>query len=107
MPKYLFEVSYRTEGVKGLVKEGASGRRSAVEQLMKSAGGKLEAMYYAFGQTDVYLIADLPDNAAAAAVSLSTATSGMVRTNVVPLLSVEEIDAAGKKSIKYRPPGGK
>ena len=105
MPKYLFEVSYRTDGVKGLLKEGGSGRRSAVEQLLKSAGGKLEAMYYAFGETDVYLIAELPDNASAAAISLATAISGMVRTNVVPLLSPEEIDAAGKKSIKYRPPG--
>jgi len=105
MPKYLYEVSYRTEGVKGLLKEGGSARRSAVEQLIKSAGGKLEAMYYAFGETDVYLIADLPDNASAAAVSLTTAVSGMVRTKVVPLLSPEDIDAAGKKSPKYRPPG--
>ena len=63
MPKYLVQANYVGEGVKGLLKEGGSSRRAAVEKLIKSGGGKLETFYYAFGETDLYVIADMPDNA--------------------------------------------
>ena len=55
MPKYLFQASYTAEGAKGLQKEGGTKRRAAVEQLIKSVGGKLEAFYFALGETDVFL----------------------------------------------------
>ncbi len=49
MPKYLFQASYTAEGAKGLLKEGGTKRRAAVEQLIKSVGGTLEAFYFALG----------------------------------------------------------
>ncbi len=70
MPKYLFNASYTLEGVRGLMKEGGSARKAVVERAIKSLGGSLESMYFAFGDADAVLIADLPDNATAAAVSL-------------------------------------
>ena len=106
MPKYLFQASYTTEGAKGLLKEGGTKRRAAVEQLMKSVGGKLEAFYFAFGESDVFLLVDAPDNASVAALSLTTAAAGVVtnlRTSV--LLTPEDMDQATKKSVSYRPPG--
>ena len=106
MPKYLFQASYTTEGVKGLLKEGGTKRRAAVEQLMKSVGGKLEAFYFAFGESDVFLLVDAPDNASVVAASLTTAAAGVVtnlRTTV--LLTPEDMDQATKKSVSYRPPG--
>jgi len=63
MPKYLYQASYTTEGAKGLVKEGGSKRRAAVEEITKALGGKLEAFYYAFGESDVFVIVDVPDHA--------------------------------------------
>ena len=63
MPKYLFEASYTPEGTKGILKEGASGRRAAVEKAIAGLGGKLEAFYFAFGSSDAYVIADLPEGA--------------------------------------------
>ena len=105
MPKYLIQASYTEEGAKGLLQEGGSGRRAAVEQLIRGLGGRLEAFYYAFGDSDVYLIADLPDNASAAAVSLAVAGSGAVRPRTTVLLTPEEIDQAAKKTVTYRPPG--
>ena len=81
-------------------------RKSAVEKLAKSAGGKIEHIWYAFGEDDVYLVGELPDNATAAAISLTVGASGAVRVRTVPLLSVEDIDAASKKSLDYRKPGG-
>ena len=106
MPKYLFQASYTTEGATGLLKEGGTKRRAAVEQLMKSVGGKLEAFYFAFGESDVFLIVDAPDNASVVAASLTTAAAGVVtnlRTTV--LLTPEDMDQATKKSVSYRPPG--
>ncbi len=70
MAKYLFEAKYTVEGLKGLKTEGASAREKAVASLAESVGGKLEAFYIAFGDTDVYAIIDFPDNSAAAAAAL-------------------------------------
>ena len=61
MPKYLFEASYTSEGAKGLLKEGGSSRRATVEQAIKALGGTPEAFYFAYGDADVIVIADMPD----------------------------------------------
>lgn len=106
MAKYLFEARYTAEGVKGLVREGGTGRRAAVEKACASAGGKLEAMYFAFGGVDAYVVADLPDNASAAALALAVNQGGAATTNTVVLMTPEEVDAAGKKAIAYSPPKG-
>jgi uncharacterized protein with GYD domain len=68
-------------------------------------GGKVEAFYYAFGETDVYVIADVPDNVSMAALILSVSASGAVTVKTTVLLTPEEIDAAGKKSPIFRAPG--
>lgn len=105
MPKYLISGSYSAEGLKGLQKDKASGRRRAVTAAIEGLGGKLEAAYYALGKDDVYLIADLPDNATAAALGIAASASGLVHTRTVALLSIEELDGALAKSVNYRPPG--
>ena len=105
MPKYLIEASYTGEGAKGLVKDGGSKRRQAAEQVIKSAGGKLEAFYFAFGENDAYLILDVPDNLTAAAISLAVAGAGATRMKTIELLTPEEIDEAMKKQVHYEPPG--
>lgn len=105
MPKYLFQASYTVEGTKGLLKDGGSNRRAAVEQAVKGLGGKLEAFYYAFGEKDVYVIVEAPDNVSAAAVSLAVAASGAASAKTTVLLTVEEMDQATKKTVNYRPPG--
>ncbi len=105
MPKYLFQANYSVEGVKGLIKEGASGRHAAVDTLIKSVGGTEEAYYYALGQTDLFVIVDLPDNASAAAIALTVGAAGGVTVKTTALLTVAEADAATKKSPMYRAPG--
>ncbi len=105
MPKYLVQASYTAEGIQGLLKDGASGRKAAVQAAVKALGGKVEAFYYAFGKDDAVIILDLPDNVTAAAVGLTTSASGAVRTRTTPLLTVEEVDQAVKVQVKYRAPG--
>ena len=105
MPKYLVQANYVGEGVKGLLKEGGSSRRAVVEKLFKSAGGRLESFYYAFGETDLYVIADMPDNASMAAVALMVAASGVINLKTTVLRTPEELDNAAKKTPVYRAPG--
>ena len=105
MPKFLLRASYSPEGVKGLVKEGGTGRRAAVQKLVESVGGKVEAFYYAYGEDDAIVITDLPDAATGLALSMAVNASGAVRLSTTPLISVEEVDAAAKKSVGYRAPG--
>ncbi len=105
MPKYLVQANYAGDGVKGLLKEGGTGRRAAVEKLLGSVGGKLESIYFAFGATDAFIIADLPDNVTAAALSLTVNASGAASSRITVLLTPEEVDAATKMSPSYRAPG--
>ena len=105
MAKYLFEAHYTAEGAKGILKEGGSARRAAVEKAVAGLGGRLEAFYFAFGSVDAYVIVDLPDNVTAAAMSLAVGQSGLASTRTVVLLTVEETDAATKKAVAYRGPG--
>ena len=69
-------------------------------------GGTLEAFYFGFGKHDVYVLADLPDNATAAALSLAVSASGAVQASTVVLMTPAEVDEATKKTVDYRPPGG-
>src|SRR5262249_10239781 len=105
MPKYLCQGSYTAQGSKGLQKEGGSKRRQAAEALVKDAGGKLEAFYYTFGETDFALIVDLPDHVSSVALSLAVNASGAIQMRTTPLITVEEMDTAAKKHLPYRPPG--
>ena len=105
MPKFLIKASYNVDGARGLMKEGGTGRRKAVEQLVQSLGGKVEAFYFAYGESDVYVITDVPDATAGLAVSLAVNASGAVRLETIPLITPEEIDAASKKVVAYRAPG--
>jgi uncharacterized protein with GYD domain len=105
MPKYLFEVDYSAAGTKGLITDGGSKRRAAVEKMAKSLGGKVETFYFTFGTRDAIVIADLPDNTTAAAISLAVSATGAVAFKTTVLLTTAEIDEATKKSVGYRAPG--
>jgi uncharacterized protein with GYD domain len=105
MSKYLYQASYTKEGLKGLLEEGGTGRREAVEKAIKGMGGTLEAFYYAFGYNDVVAIADLPDNVDASAFSLLVTAAGGATVHTTVLITPGEVDKAVKKTIDYRPPG--
>ena len=105
MAKFLVKASYTAEGTKGLLKEGGSSRKATIDKLITGLGGSMEAFYFAFGEADVFIICDLPDSSTAAAVSLAVNVTGMVDLSIIPLLTVQEIDQACKKSVAYRAPG--
>jgi uncharacterized protein with GYD domain len=105
VPKYLVEVKYTLDGMKGLREKGGTARLAASKALIEEVGGTLESFYFAFGGRDAFVVADLPDNVAAAALGLIVGASGGVNSSVTVLLTPEEIDEAAKKQATYRPPG--
>jgi uncharacterized protein with GYD domain len=105
VPRYLFRANYTLEGLQGLMKEGGTGRKKVIETLASSLGGHLVSLDYAFGEDDVYVICELPDDETAAAVSLRITSSGAVTVATTKLLSPEQIDAAVDRELEYRKPG--
>ena len=105
MPKYLIQASYTAEGLKGVQKDKASGRKAATIKAVESVGGKMENFYYALGPDDVVIIVDLPDNASAAALSVAASASGLIHSKTTALLTVEEVDKALAKSVSFKAPG--
>jgi uncharacterized protein with GYD domain len=105
MAKYLVEANYLSEGMNGLLKEGGTRRREAVDELFHSLGGKVEAFYFVFGDRDVVIIGDLPDNTSAAALALRVNAVGVTTVKTTVLLTPQEIDQAVTKTGTYRPPG--
>jgi uncharacterized protein with GYD domain len=105
MPKFLVKASYNAEGAKGLMKEGGTGRRASLQKLIEGLGGRMEAFYFAYGDDDALIIADVPDVTAGLSLSLAANASGAVRVSTVPLITPEEMDAATKRAVPYRAPG--
>ena len=89
----------------GLLNEGGSRRRAALTDTIEAMGGNVEGLYYAFGETDLYIICDLPDDATATAVSLNIANAGALNIKATVLVTPETVDEAVKKTVPYRPPG--
>ena len=105
MPKYLFQADYTQEGTVGLLREGGTGRRAMFEGMFAELGGTVEAFYYAFGKDDLYMIVDLPDDAAAVAASLRVSAAGAITFGATVLIEPETVDEATQRNVTYRPPG--
>ncbi|MGO8868494.1 MAG: GYD domain-containing protein [Alphaproteobacteria bacterium] len=106
MPKFLIKGSYTAAGLKGLQKDKASGREKSIAAACKALGGKLDALYYALGDDDVFAVVDMPSHVHMSSLCVAVGASGMVSTRTVPLLTVAEMDKALGEGTKYRPPGG-
>lgn len=105
MAKYLIQASYTAEGIKGVAKSGGTARVTAVEKLVSELGGRLESFNFAFGETDAFVVVELPDNVSAAAIGIAVGASGAVALKTTVLLTPEEVDRAANMTVDYRPPG--
>lgn len=106
MAKYLVQVRYTADGAKGLLSEGGTARRAVTEKAIASVGGKMESFYFALGEVDAFVIADLPDDVSLVALELVVNATGRISSRSVKLITPEEIDNATKKAVAYRAPGG-
>jgi uncharacterized protein with GYD domain len=104
MPEYLISARYTTTGLAGVRAAGAKSRVDAVATMLEASGGRLESFHFAFGDADVFAIAEMPDDEAAAAVAMAINSSGAVSIRTTKLLSAEQVDEALRRTVDYQPP---
>ncbi|WP_233601054.1 MULTISPECIES: GYD domain-containing protein [Micromonospora] len=105
MPTFLLQSTYTAEGLKGLIQDGGTRRAEVVRALVENAGGQLSSLHFAFADRDTYVLCDLPDHRAAAALAIAIGAARGLRVQVTPLLSPAEVDEAARMPIGYTPPG--
>jgi uncharacterized protein with GYD domain len=109
MPLYMIEFAYTSDALNALIRKPED-RTAAVDAIVRSAGGRLQALYYHFGEYDGTAIADVPDDISANAVAVAVGASGAIRaTKTTRLFSPKEIVEAFTRAGKltYQPPGRK
>jgi len=105
MPSYLVQVSYTADAVAALIKKPQD-RTDVVRKAIEKLGGSMHGLWLSFGDHDVVVLADLPDNSSAAAIALAVAGGGACKSvKTTPLLSVGEGLTALKKAATsgYKP----
>jgi uncharacterized protein with GYD domain len=108
MPHYLIQVGYNTRGVAALLSEPQD-RIEKVRPAVEALGGRIESAYYAFGEHDIVLMAEFPDNTQAAAMALAVGAGGTVSSyTTTVLLTPEEATRAMSAAAEsvYQPAGG-
>lgn len=104
MAKFMFQADYTSAGIAGLRNEGGTGRRDMFEKMFAEMGGTIESFYYAFGRDDLYMIVDLPDDAAAVAASMAASAAGAISFRAIVLVTPETVDEAARRTVNYSPP---
>lgn len=105
MGKYLYRLVYNKAGLDGTVKEGFAKREAYFRKAVEGLGGTTEVAYWAYGDTDVFVVVDLPSQEKATGLALSLAETGSYRITTTTLLTGAEMDAAARHMPSYRAPG--
>jgi uncharacterized protein with GYD domain len=106
MPFYLIRASYTSTATSNMVQHPQH-REEVLRRSCESLGGRMHHFFFSFGEYDAMVLAELPDNRAAAALSLSAEASGALRAiHTTVLLTVDEAMAAMKQAQtdNYTPP---
>jgi uncharacterized protein with GYD domain len=104
MSKFMYKISYSQEGLKGTLAEGFVKREAYIRELSSRMGATVEAVYWALGDDDAYVILDGP-SANVIAGSLAATAGGVGKVSTVTLLTAAEMDEVASKLPAYRAPG--
>src|SRR5260370_18956530 len=98
MPHYLSQVSYTPEAWARLV-ANPHDRIEAVRGPIEKLGGRIHNAFFAFGEFDVVVITEMPDNLSAAAIAIAFAACGAGENEETkPVLTPPEALGAHKKT---------
>ena len=106
MPKYLFQLAYTPESLAAQMKNPEDRIEAVGRQLEQSVGVKTLAGGYSFGEYDLTLIMEAPDEAAMAGVAIAVSAGGAIKSlKTTPLLDGAQWVAAMKKAtaVAYKP----
>jgi uncharacterized protein with GYD domain len=109
MPHYLARAKISKDMINALVSRPED-RLVATTRFLQQIGGRLHSYFFSFGEYDIVLLFELPDNVSAASLAMTLSAAGSVtEIETTPLLTMEEavaaMKAAGKATGIYVPPG--
>ncbi len=107
MARYMYQVAYNEDAWADLVNKPVD-RMEVIKPVVRKLGGKLETSYFCFGDYDLVLIANMPDNTSAAALSIAASAGGSVKSiKTTPLMSIREGMRAMRQAKRsgYQPTG--
>jgi len=106
MPLFMWEAAYTPESLAAQLKNPQNRVETVGRQVCESVGGKLVGAWYCFGDYDIVLVADMPDNESMTAMSLAVAAGGACKAaKTTVLMSGDQVVAAMKKAsaVSYKP----
>ena len=107
MPRYLYQLAYTSDSWATQLKDPQN-RVEKVRGSIEQLGGKVVDAYYTFGEYDILVIMDMPDNVSASAFALAVAAGGAAKAaKTTPLMSIDEGIEAMRKGAgsSYKPAG--
>jgi uncharacterized protein with GYD domain len=108
MALYMLQAAYTPDAWAALVKKPQN-RVNAIKPTVAALGGKITSAWLSFGEYDIVVVAEFPDNPSAAAFSMAASAGGAVKAvKTTPLLTVQEGIEAMRSAggAGYKPPTG-
>jgi uncharacterized protein with GYD domain len=99
MALYLYELAYTAESLAAQIKSPQDRIEVAAKPVAAAVGGRIVAGGYSFGEYDIVVIYEAPDDESAAAVALAVAAGGAVKAaRTTKLLDGQQWVAALRKA---------
>jgi uncharacterized protein with GYD domain len=99
MPLFMYQAAYTAESWAAQLKNPQNRIESVGNQACEAVGGKMVGGWYAFGDHDLILIADVPNNEAMAAIALAIGAGGAIKSSkTTALMTGAEGVAAMKRA---------
>ena len=108
MPLYMYQAAYTDESWAAQIKKPQNRVEAVGRKVCKAAGGKLIGGWLCFGEYDLVIIADVPDNKSMAAIALAVGAGGAIKSSKTTVLmtgaeGVEALKKAAAVAGAYRP----
>src|SRR4051794_8081263 len=97
MPLYMYEAAYTPESIAAQLKNPQNRVEAVGRAACEAVGGKLVGGYYCFGEYDLIIIADVPNNESMAAIALAIAAGGAIKSAKTTVLMTGAEGMAGIK----------
>ena len=108
MPIYMYQAAYSAEHWAAQIQNPQNRVETIGRQVCEAVGGRLIGGWLCFGDYDIVVIADAPNNEAMAAIALGVAAGGAVKASKTTVLmtgaeGVEALKKADAVAKVYRP----
>ena len=100
MASFLVQVSYTPEALSALIAKPQD-RMAVVKKSVENLGGTFGSSWMSFGDYDLVMLLEMPNNVSAAALAIAAAAGGSLKAiKTTPLLTIDQAMSALKKAGK-------